>query len=128
MLMTGDEPEAYFKELKMEFDKECVKYPYEFVWPENFKMVKREAPYDFTRKMLSAEEIDSNLTEYSLEGRLHSATDDEPYSQYDSDGICDFCKNPMDACPEDGDHSCEMREISRRLRRNRHKEPMTRKR
>ena len=128
MLMTGDEPETYFKDLKLKFDNEYVKYPYEFIWPENFKMVKREAPYDFTRKMLSAEEINSNLRDYNLEGHLHSVTDDEPYNQYDSDDICSFCKNPMHSCPEDGDHSCEMREILRRLRRNRHKEPMTRKR
>lgn len=128
MLMTGDEPETYFKDLKLTFDKEYVKYPYEFIWPENFKMVKREAPYDFTRRMLSAEEIDYNLIEYNLEGRLHSVTDDETYKQHAPDDICSFCRNPMHSCPEDGDHSCEMREILRRLRRNRHKEPMTRKR
>ena len=49
--------------------------------------MKREAPYDFTRRMLSAGEIDYNLIEYNLEGRLHSVTDDETYFESASKAI-----------------------------------------
>jgi hypothetical protein len=106
MVMSDTEPEEYFKELKMSF--EGCEYPYEFVWPVGFKMVEREAPYDFTRKMLSPEEIDSNLMEYNSR---YFCIEDET-----DEDICMFCHNPMDCCPEEGDHSTEMREIIRRIR------------
>jgi hypothetical protein len=112
MTITGVEPEDHFKGLKQPFDMEGLEYPYEFVWPEGFKMVEREAPYDFTRKMPSPDEIEANLSSYHEEGLQ--------LAEHNDDDICMFCHTPISSCPEDGDHSVEMREIMSRIRGRRH--------
>jgi hypothetical protein len=117
LTITGVEPETYFKNLKKSFDDECVEYPYEFIWPKGLKMVEREAPYDFTRKMISPDDIEANLTAYNEEGLQMDADRD---SQNSDDDICSFCHVPSSCCVEEGDHSGEMREIIRRIRGRRH--------
>ena len=119
MTITGADPEEYFQGLKASFEGE--EYPYDFVWPDEFKMIGREAPYDFTREMLSSDEIYSNLIDYNMDREFYM-DDDDNFShtgEQNDEDICDFCHNPVDFCSEDGDHSCEMRDIIRRIR---HKE------
>lgn len=52
ILGNNVDPETYFKDIKNIF------------WPAGFKMVSREAPYDFTRQMSSPEQIDFELDLY----------------------------------------------------------------
>jgi len=121
MTMTNQEPEEYFKELQLTSEEEDTEYPLNFMWPEDFKMIEREAPYDFTREILSEEEFDFNFFLRRSEHELLEQTASEDDSQYPSDDEerrhCNFCKQRMDTCCEDGDHSSEMREIVRALRK-----------
>ena len=58
MIMTNTDPETYFTELRKTFAKDNVPYPLKFSWPDGFKMLEREAPYDFTREIMNPEEFD----------------------------------------------------------------------
>lgn len=120
MTMTNQEPEEYFKELQLTSEEEDTEYPLNFMWPEDLVMIEREAPYDFTRKIPSEEEFDFNFILWRSEHELLeqiASDDDSHYPSDNEERTCSFCHEHMHSCREGGDHSSEMRDIIRHLRK-----------